>query len=636
MAVPGAPVKDRFTALDALALTREVRQLVGGRLDKAFTGRPGGVDLQFRVPQRGRHELHIVSGRFAFLRESSGDHAEELDPLAKELRRLLSGARLAEVSDAEGERYLELVFRRPDVDGPLILGAELFGAGNVVVARAGTIAAVEHTRRWAHRTVRIGAEYQRPPSRINALAASAAVLEGLLSDSRTDRASTLAARLGLGGPLAEELLARAGVAGNVAAPSDAAEVAPRLALALGQLVQEVGDTPRGFLYLSGETPLDVAPAPLTRWRGAPGVEMTQHPSFSAAAEAYFGSLPALVVEPPTPSDEARAELLRQRDQQLKAVEGLKETVLGLQQRADLILRHYPEAEAALTAGPEGVAEGSVEVELEGRSVPLLRGRPVRDSARALYDEAKRLKSKLSGAEAALIQTQEKLRLAEGLRPASATGTRPPGDLPSPRRKTHWFERYRWFFSSEGILVIGGRDAQSNDLIVRRYLNPGDVYVHADIHGAPSVIVKHPAPGSPPPTEPTLREAGQWGFAFSKAWRAGLASGAAFWVTPDQVSKAGSSGEFVPRGAWVIHGTKNYLRDLPAELALGTLPLEGEVLWTVAPPSALAARGEIRVLLSPGEERERPVVEVELSRDLAVPRGLLQSLLPAGGIAARRV
>ncbi|HXQ79507.1 MAG TPA: NFACT RNA binding domain-containing protein [Thermoplasmata archaeon] len=185
------------------------------------------------------------------------------------------------------------------------------------------------------------------------------------------------------------------------------------------------------------------------------------------------------------------------------------------------------------------------------------------------------------------------------------------------------------------MVVGGRDAGSNDQLVKRHLKEGDIYVHADLHGAASVIVKHPAPGAPPLSETTYREAGQWAVAFSKAWRAGLASVSAFWVTHDQVSKAAMSGEFVARGAWVIHGTKHPLKDLPNELALGTIDYEGESLWTAAPPESLRRRGTIRFLLTPGPERERSDREEELVRELGISRPLLQSLLPAGGISVRR-
>ena len=159
------------------------------------------------------------------------------------------------------------------------------------------------------------------------------------------------------------------------------------------------------------------------------------------------------------------------------------------------------------------------------------------------------------------------------------------------------------------------------------MKDGDLYVHADLHGAASVIVKHPAPGEPPVTDATLREAGQWAVVYSKAWRAGLASASAFWVTHEQVSKAATSGEFVARGAWAIHGTKHVLRDLPTELALGTIDYEGDTLWTAAPPSAIRARGTVRAVLVPGPERERDALEVELAGELGLTRTRLQSLLP---------
>jgi hypothetical protein len=151
-----------------------------------------------------------------------------------------------------------------------------------------------------------------------------------------------------------------------------------------------------------------------------------------------------------------------------------------------------------------------------------------------------------------------------------------------------------------------------------------------------VILKHPETGSSAaPAAVSIAEAAQWAVVYSKAWRGGLASGTAFWVQSDQVSKSGGSGEFVARGAWVIHGTKNYVRDLPTEIGVGTIELDGAELWTAAPPSALRARGRLRALLVPGEDRERGDREVELSRELGVSRSLLQSLLPAGGISVRR-
>ncbi len=359
---------------------------------------------------------------------------------------------------------------------------------------------------------------------------------------------------------------------------------------------------------------------------------TTRPTFSEAARDYFRTVVPAAPDPAAVRASAeRKEIDRMLAQQRAAVESLEHEVDELQAEAEAILAHYPEAEAAIEqARTEERGEEPVEVDLGGRRVRLHRERIPREAAQKLFEESKRRASKLAGARIALGETE-----ARAVAPLTGTAAAEARARTGPPKKVFWFEKFRWFVSSEGAVVIAGRDAASNDLVVRRNLKDGDFYLHADLHGAASVIVKRPAPGAPEVTELSLREAGQWAVAFSKAWRAGLASASAFWVTPDQVSKAAASGEFVPRGAWVVHGTKHFLKDLPLELALGTIRYESEERWTAAPESAVRARGSVRVLLTPGEDRERAAVEVELARDLGVSRSVLQSVLPAGGLSVRR-
>ena len=624
-------LKDRYTSLDALALIREIRALGRARVDKAFDALPEGWTITFRIPGEGRRELLLVPGRYAALLAGGVPHADDLGPLAKELRRLLSGGVVSDVRDPKGERYLEIEIHRADVVEPLVLAVELFGTGNLIVARGSRIVAVAHARTWAHRTVRIGAEYERPPSRSNPWEAGEAELAAALAQSRTDRVSTLAARLAFGGPVAQELLFRSGLAASEPATLDAPEAAGRLRRAIGELLSDVGDRPVGYLYRREGVALDVEPYASRRWSEEAGVEALTRPTFSEAALEYFSALPPPTPKPTAAPPDPRAELERMRERQRVAVGALEAQAREETARAHAILEHYAEAEAALSAGATGEGE-TFDATVGGLVVPLLRDRPVRESAQRLFEEAKRIQAKLAGARGALAETDARLASAP---PVPATHAATEKSSVARRHKPHWFEKYRWFLSSEGAVVIGGRDAASNDLIVRRYLNERDLYVHADIHGAASVIVKQPPPDRPPVSEATLREAAQWAVAFSKAWRGGFASASAFWVRADQVSKAGASGEFVARGAWVVHGTKNVLRDLPLELAVGTIDYEGDELWTVAPPSALRARGIARVLLTPGEERERAGREVELSRTIGLSRDRLQSLLPAGGISWRR-
>ncbi|NXY46291.1 NEMF factor, partial [Ceuthmochares aereus] len=134
------------------------------------------------------------------------------------------------------------------------------------------------------------------------------------------------------------------------------------------------------------------------------------------------------------------------------------------------------------------------------------------------------------------------------------------------RKVYWqvqFEKFLWFISSENYLVIAGRDQQQNELIVKRYLKPGDVYVHADLHGATSCVIKNPS-GEPIPPR-TLTEAGTMALCYSAAWDARVVT-SAWWVSHNQVSKTAPTGEYLTTGSFMIRGKKNFLP--PSYLMMG--------------------------------------------------------------------
>ena len=136
----------------------------------------------------------------------------------------------------------------------------------------------------------------------------------------------------------------------------------------------------------------------------------------------------------------------------------------------------------------------------------------------------------------------------------------------PVRKQMWFEKFSWFISSDGYLVLAGKDSQQNEMLYKKYLKKGDVYVHADIHGAASIVIRNnpKTPDSPIPPS-TLSQAGSLAVACSSAWdsKAGMS---AWWVNADQVSKSAPTGEFLPAGSFMVRGKKNFLS--PAVLLLG--------------------------------------------------------------------
>ncbi|XP_016980552.1 nuclear export mediator factor NEMF homolog [Drosophila rhopaloa] len=135
------------------------------------------------------------------------------------------------------------------------------------------------------------------------------------------------------------------------------------------------------------------------------------------------------------------------------------------------------------------------------------------------------------------------------------------------RKVFWFEKFYWFISSENYLVIGGRDAQQNELIVKRYMRPKDIYVHAEIQGASSVIIQNPTGEDIPPK--TLLEAGSMAISYSVAWDAKVVTNS-YWVTSDQVSKTAPTGEYLATGSFMIRGKKNFLPSCHLTMGLSLL------------------------------------------------------------------
>uniref|UniRef100_A0A8C2JSI6 Ribosome quality control complex subunit NEMF n=1 Tax=Cyprinus carpio TaxID=7962 RepID=A0A8C2JSI6_CYPCA len=131
------------------------------------------------------------------------------------------------------------------------------------------------------------------------------------------------------------------------------------------------------------------------------------------------------------------------------------------------------------------------------------------------------------------------------------------------RKVYWFEKFLWFVSSENYLIIAGRDQQQNEMIVKRYLRAGDVYVHADLHGATSCVIKNPSGEAVPPR--TLTEAGTMAVCYSAAWDAKVIT-SAWWVHHHQVSKTAPTGEYLTTGSFMIRGKKNFLP--PSYLIMG--------------------------------------------------------------------
>ena len=144
----------------------------------------------------------------------------------------------------------------------------------------------------------------------------------------------------------------------------------------------------------------------------------------------------------------------------------------------------------------------------------------------LFEKAKKLESKIEGAEAEVERVRKKL--------AEAGNVEVKANIPKKINSTgkEWFERFKWFRTSEGFLAISGRSARQNEELMRKYLMPDDLVFHADIHGSPFTILHKGRKAG----EQSIIEAAQFTAAHSSAWKKGIAVDV-YSVLPYQVSNS---------------------------------------------------------------------------------------------------
>jgi predicted ribosome quality control (RQC) complex YloA/Tae2 family protein len=161
----------------------------------------------------------------------------------------------------------------------------------------------------------------------------------------------------------------------------------------------------------------------------------------------------------------------------------------------------------------------------------------------------------------------------------------------------WYERYRWFITTDGLLAIGGRDASSNSAIIRKHLTENDIVFHAEVHGSPFFIIKNT--GNVEETGLSLQQVAVATVSFSRAWKDGISSADAYWVTPDQIKKGAPPGQYVPKGSFVIEGKRNYMKGLELRMAIGVARLENRYTVVCGPADAVKKSAIIYAILLPG-------------------------------------
>jgi predicted ribosome quality control (RQC) complex YloA/Tae2 family protein len=574
-----------MSGLDIRAMTRELREkrpLWVGKIYQ-FDGKTIGIRLNGE--EHARYQLLVEPGRRAHLTQKLPEPPKLPSGFAMLLRKYLSGGRVIDSTQEGLQRIFSLAVGKRNTTYHLIF--ELFDEGNIILCdEQFTIIQPLWHHRFKDREVVPGARYLFFGRDCTALSPDA--FAELLKGAGRDLVRTLAVDCMLGGAYAEEVCRRAGI--DKATPAASTDPNP-VYDALHGLLSEVEQKRQPVITDTGCWPI-----PLEGTR-----TLQEFPSYNEALDAYY-PLPVQEEKKEQRPRLSRDEIIRK--QQQESIARFDQRISRSKRITELIFSHYsqieeilaildkasrsrswqeiehilrtsdvPSARSVVAIHP---AEAAIELEI-GERVKLYVHESVEANVGRYYDEMKKFRRKKEGAVAAMD------------RPLKVTGQGQ--KRRQPVTKPRWYHRFRWFYTSDGTLVIGGRDADQNEELVKKYMEGGDTFVHADVHGASVVIVKG--------ATARIDEAAQFAASYSGAWRSGHFSADVYHVSPDQVSKTPPSGEYVSRGSFIIRGERTYHRNVPLGTAIG-VQFSPETAVIGGPPSAVAARAKVWVSLKPGE------------------------------------
>lgn len=187
--------------------------------------------------------------------------------------------------------------------------------------------------------------------------------------------------------------------------------------------------------------------------------------------------------------------------------------------------------------------------LEGRHIELDISQPLSKNIEKYFARRKKAVDKGDKTKVALENIVEKLAPKKVI-------------VPTQKREPYWFEKFHFFISTDNELVIGGKNAQQNEIIVKKHLDQTDLYFHCDVHGASSIACKGRS-------DITIEEASYMALCMSKCWDEGIIK-PVFYVEPDQVSKSAPSGEHITKGSFMIKGKRNIANPYRLEYGVGLL------------------------------------------------------------------
>ena len=653
-----------MTSFDIAALTPELdRTIKGARIDNIYQINPTTLLLKLRQPSQPSLHLLIGSGKRLHLTSYALEKPKRPTAFCMALRKHVRNGRVTGIRQHEFERVITVQVSTGKDDFQLII--ELFGGGNIILVDSqNKILHALTYRKMRDRNILRGETFQHaPPRGRNPLKLSRPDFGEIETLGQLEIVKALTKFLSIGGLYAEEILLRACVNKDAACESLTKQEIDRIFDEFHKILSifKTGNVEPCIVIDERSAWIDVTPMLLEKYAR---FEQRPYEAVNKALDEYYTktAVEESVVEV---SKEAEKEVAKQRRILKRQQKALKDSIEKIEENrkiGDVIYTHFNDLQLLFQEIASEKRDGkswkqivsSIEKEAEhipaihfhslqlerlilnvsvdGLVFPLNIRRSIQVNAANYYKKAKKAKRKLEGVKKALEETQTKIMELQQQRGRLVKETR---KLPPERRKRAWYEKFRWFHSSDGFLVLGGRDATTNEILIKKHMEPHDVVFHADVVGAPFVLIK--TEGKHPP-EQTINESAQLAASYSRAWREMLDTVNVYWVSPKQVSKAALP---LKRGAFIIRGSKNYVRNVPLQIAIGVQIKEERPIVVGCPVEAISKETSIYVEIIPGNQKSGELAkrirrllakkfpEALQKRILEIPLEEIQRLIPSG-------
>ena len=582
--------------VDIYTVSNELNNLLSGaRVDKSFQPTKDIVVMRFHVPGTGRIDLVMQCGSRIHTSQYPLENPTTPPTFPMLLRKRIKGAHVESIRQHNFDRVVEIRVKK---DKYYTIIVELFDKGNIILLDdENNIILPLKRKQWSTRDISSKKEYLFPEERgINPLTVNEEEFKGLFDDEESDAVRTLA-KNGLGSLYAEEIIKRANENIDVDKNTPNSEITEEQIMGIFNAFKELFDSltqesikPQ---IVKKDNKEDVVALDLKKYDE---FEKTYYETFNEACDEFYSKKVNTDIK--NIKESAWNKKVNKFEKRLhlqeETLDNFYKTIEESQHKGEVIYSNYPTIENIINvvnqarsndysfkeigktlkkAKKDGMPEAQIYEGIDPMGVLTLNiddttliidpKLTIAENAENYYEKGKKAKRKTKGALIAIENTKKQLEDIKAKKDIAMENIA----VPKKRVKKNlkWYEKLRWFLSSDNVLVIGGRDANSNESIVKKYLEPNDIYLHADIHGASSTAIKL---NGAKLNDTLLKESGEFAASFSSAWSLGFSTQDVYWVHPDQVSKTPESGEFLAKGSFVIRGHRNYIRGARVKLAIG--------------------------------------------------------------------